>query len=287
MILIADSGSTKTDWCILEGSRQFFFQTGGFNPFFISPQEMGHAMDDNFPAELDKSAIHAVYFYGSGCFAETGKRVAAVLNSIFTQALVEVNLDLLGSARALLGQKAGFVAILGTGTNSCLYNGEQITQNIDSLGFILGDEGSGAAMGKRLLADYIRDYMPEEVRMQFAAICPMDKEQIFQRIYSEPKANRFCASFAPFLLQEPAIGQQYKQQLIYDAFTALFRNLVTHYPSYEQHSFNCTGSIGYYFRDILAKVAQKYGMSMGRIISSPMEGLIRFHMNRPSEGVLI
>jgi hypothetical protein len=189
-------------------------------------------------------------------------------------------MDLVGSARALLGRSAGFAAILGTGTNSCIYDGEKITRYIDSLGFLLGDEGSGGYMGKRLLGDYIRGYMPKEVSDRFWDTYQLTGEQLIDRIYSAAMPNRYCAAYTRFLTGEHAGHEYLEQHVIRGSFRDFFNNIVKHYPDYQKHLFNSVGSVGWIFRDRLIEVAAEFGMETGIIICSPMEGLVKYHFNK-------
>ena len=192
---------------------------------------------------------------------------------------ISVAMDLLAAARALLGRGSGFAAILGTGTNSCLYDGERITLNIDSLGFILGDEGSGGYLGKRLIRDFIRGDMPEGARQLTAAELGLSGDELIDRIYTRPFPNRFCAQYSRFVGKN-LHTDPYFHQLVTDSFRDFFRNIVSHYPDYRRYRFNCVGSVGYAYRDLLTSVAGEFGMAPGRIIRAPMEGLIDYHTNR-------
>ena len=277
MILIADSGSTKTSWCLLNVDKDMVcFETEGYNPYFTSTAYIIHSLEDGLPASIDRDKVSAVHFYGSGCFPDKAIVISSALKELFSHALVNVELDLLGTARALLGNTVGFAAILGTGTNSCLYDGEKITLNIDSLGYILGDEGSGTHIGKRLLADYLHGYMPTQEAACFTETYHTNKEEVFNRVYAQPLPNRYCASFVPFL-DAPGVTAEYRHEVLSSSFGDFFDKLVSHYPSYNDHTFNCTGSVAYNFRNELAEVAGKYGMKTGIILKEPMEGLVTYH----------
>jgi len=277
MILIADSGSTKTSWCLTNNRDVIMdFETEGFNPYFTDSTYISESLRKALPASIEPSAINKIHFYGSGCFPDKTHVISSALSSLFPKAAIGVELDLLGTARALLGNKKGFAAILGTGTNSCLYDGNVITMNIDSLGYILGDEGSGTFIGKRLLADYLHGYMPADVHDAFSTKFGTDKGIVFDRIYSKPLANRYCASFVPFL-KEPGLNENYVNEVLNFSFEQFFEKLVTHYPSYDHHSFNCSGSIAYHFSDSLLAVANRYNMQAGMILKQPMDGLIHYH----------
>ncbi len=278
MRLIADSGSTKTAWCSLskEGEKSFF-STEGYNPYFASKEFIENSLQRNFPPDLDKTLVTHINFYGAGCAAEKSHVINTVLSKVFPNAEITVSLDLLAAARALLGRTAGFAAILGTGTNTCTYDGENITLNIDSLGYILGDEGSASFMGKKILSDFIRGKMPIAVKNLFTTEYQLTAAQIISKTYSEGLANRFCASFSRFL-SHPEIDREYADAIVYHAFRQFFKELVASYPDFTSYSFNCIGSIAYHFSDILTKVAAEFGMKTGKIIPSVIEDLAEYHM---------
>ncbi|MDB5276791.1 MAG: N-acetylglucosamine kinase [Ferruginibacter sp.] len=277
MILVADSGSTKTSWCLInEKAGLSFFNTEGYNPYFVNSSYIAQSLSLGLPSVIPPLQISHIYFYGAGCFEDKTHIIKDALQKVFPTATLAVGLDLLGSARAVLHDQPGFAAILGTGTNSCLYDGSAITANIDSLGYLLGDEGSGFYIGRQLLGDYIREYMPAAVRADFFAAYGLKREQIMDRVYSEKLPNRYCAGFVQFISVSTA-DKEYTNQLVKNAFIDFFETLVTKYPNYRQYSFNCTGSVGYAFKDILSAVATLYGMKPGGIIRTPIEGLARYH----------
>ncbi len=277
MILIADSGATKTDWCSLSKSgEKIRFKSEGYNPNYITLEYMVEDMRKSLPDGFPTDEVTNVYFYGSGVTELQYGFVREAVNTIFKKADVFVAMDLLASARALLGDKAGFAAILGTGTNSCTYDGEEITLNIDSLGFILGDEGSGAYMGKRLICDFIRGQMPAEAREIVAAEIKYSGDELIDIIYTKPFPNRFCAQYSR-LIGENIEKCSYFRELVVDSMRKLFENIITHYPSYRNYKFNCVGSVGYAYREILSSVAAEFGMECGKIIPYPMEGLVEYH----------
>ena len=277
MILVADSGSTKTNWCALNGLQEnYFFDTEGYNPYFVDTAYIIQSLSTTLPRHLDRAIISKVYFYGAGCFEDKAVIVQNALEHIFYNAVIFVELDLLASARAVLGNEPGFVAILGTGTNSCLYDGIKITANIDSLGYLLGDEGSGFYIGRKLLSDYIREYMPLTVREEFFTIYGLTREAIMEQVYSDKLPNRFCARFTQFITDSKA-DKNYTHDIVKAAFADFFENLVTRYDNYSNYTFNCTGSIGYTFKDILEETAAAYSMQPGVIIKTPIEGLARHH----------
>lgn len=277
MILIADSGSTKTDWCLInEGNT--FFTTEGYNPYFADKLYIINSIKSSLPLGIDPSAIKGVYFYGAGCQEDKVEVMLDILRSVFPNCdHISADVDLLAATRGLLGNSAGFAAILGTGTNTCLYDGNRIVSNMDSLGYILGDEGSGAAIGKKVLGDFLRDKMPETVRQNFQATYTLTSAEIIHKVYREPLANRFCASFTSFLKQ-PGVDGLYSYELVKSCFTELFQELVSCYPNYTDYTFNSVGSVGYHFKDILLEVLMEFNMEPGKIIKSLIHELVNYHM---------
>ncbi|MEP7233551.1 MAG: N-acetylglucosamine kinase [Ginsengibacter sp.] len=279
MILIADSGTSKTNWCLIEhdGSKHYF-NTEGFNPYFVDSNYIVNSLRQNMHEGILCDQIKAVYYYGAGCFPGKDFVLSDSIKAVFNHAKIFIELDLLAAARALLGSSPGFAAILGTGTNTCIYDGEKITENIDSLGYILGDEGSGTSIGKKLLGDYIRGYMPGEITKLIYETFHLDKEAIFERMYGQPFGNIFCADFSKFVADN--IGQTYFYELVKNSFKDLFENLVMHYPNYKSYAFNCVGTIAYIFKDILLEVAREYDMLPGKIIKAPIDGLVEYHLQQ-------
>lgn len=277
MVLIADSGSSKTNWCLVkqDGEKQYF-NTEGYNPYFVNSTYIVNSLKQNLPEGISNDEVKEIYYYGAGCFPGKDFILSDSIKTVFTQAKVFIELDLLAAARALLGTAPGFAAILGTGTNTCIYDGQKITENIDSLGYILGDEGSGTAIGKKLLGDYIRGYMPKEITELFYETFHLDKEDIFDRIYGQPFANVFCSDFSKFVSEH--IGAPYFYDLVKTSFYDLFRNLVSRYTDYKSWSFNCVGTVGYTFKDILWEVVLQFDMPQGKIIRAPIDGLVEYHL---------
>ena len=276
MILIADSGATTTTWCALDrGNVVARFESEGYNPNYITLDYMVADIRKALPADFDPLAVDHVYFYGAGVTELQYGFVREAIAQVMPNAETFVAMDLLASARALLGHKAGFAAILGTGTNSCLYDGERITLNIDSLGFILGDEGSGAYMGKRMLVDYVRGRVSDAARRVIEAAVPYNGDEIIDIIYTKPFPNRFCGQYGKLIHDNLSIP--YFHDLAEDSFCQLFEQIISLYPDYRSYAFNCVGSVGWYFQDVLKPVVRRYGMEVGTLLRTPMEGLIHYH----------
>jgi N-acetylglucosamine kinase-like BadF-type ATPase len=279
MIIIADGGSTKTNWCLVtEEGKKVYFNTEGYNPYFSSTAYIIQSLNENLPTDLAKEDITEVNYYGAGCSTpEMRKIVEDAMKVVFTRSRVYIGHDLLAAARALLGNNEGFAAILGTGTNTCIYNGKEVVHNIDSGAYILGDEGSGCYIGKKLLTDYLRGYMPEAVRQNFWETFKLTPDDVNEQVYTQPRANRFCASFSKFVY-DCSVNIEYSRHLVRTSFEDFFRNLVTHYPDYQKYTFNCIGSVGYNFRNVLEEVVTENGMVVGNIIRSPIDNLVKYHL---------
>lgn len=277
MILIADSGSTKTDWCLVEHGevlQQIF--TKGTNPFFQSEEEISNEIAANLLPQLKTAETDAVYFYGAGCAfpdkIETVRR--AILRHLQVKGEVEVSTDMLAAARGLCGHRAGIACIMGTGSNSCYYDGEKIVQNVSPLGFILGDEGSGACLGKLLVGDILKNQMTPELKEKFLSQFNLTPADIIDRVYRKPFPNRFLASLSPFLAQnlnEPCI-----HSLVLNSFKSFLKRNVMQYD-YQNHEVHFIGSVAYYYKDVLAQATDEMGIRLGTILKSPMEGLITYH----------
>jgi N-acetylglucosamine kinase-like BadF-type ATPase len=279
MIIIADGGSTKTNWCLLnESVQKIYFNTEGYNPYFVSSDYIVKSLLKDLPSDLDLNKVTELNYYGAGCSTEDKlKIVSDAMATVFTNASIYIGHDLLAAARALLGLETGFAAILGTGTNTGLYNGKDISLNIDSAAYILGDEGSGCYIGKKILTDYIRGYMPEVVRERFWETYKLTPDEVTDEVYTKPLANRFCASFSKFVYDNN-VHAEYSRKIVKTSFVDFFENLVSHYPNYKEYTFNCIGSVGYNFRNVLEETATDYGMKVGKIIRSPIDDLVRYHV---------
>ncbi|MBO5053908.1 MAG: ATPase [Muribaculaceae bacterium] len=279
MILIADCGSTKIDWCLIENSKvvnQIF--TCGMNAIMLTEEEMAARIAAELMPELGKVDVDAVYFYGAGCISEdVCSNVANAIRASIPAPVIEVHTDLLAAARALCGHNPGIACIMGTGSNSCYYDGKEIVDNVSPLGYILGDEGSGAVLGKLLVGDVLKNQLPKELCDKFLKQFNLDRLTIIRRVYKEPQGNRFLASVTPFLIQnieEPAI-----HRLVLNSFKSFFVRNIAQYPGYRDLKVNFIGSIAYYYKNVLAEAADAVDCTIGTIIKSPMEGLIRFHSN--------
>lgn len=276
MILLADSGSTKTDWCVADGGQVVRrVATQGINPFHQDEPTIAAIVNDELLPRLNDDAISEVYFYGSGCREECVPMMMRVLGRFIPAAVVvEAHGDLLGAARAVCGAGAGIACILGTGANSCLYDGHNIIMNTPPLGYILGDEGSGAVLGRHFINAMFKDLLPAEIKHTFLRETGMTMADIIRRVYREPLANRFLASLAPFIHRH--IGNPPLRSLVVDNFRDFFRRNVVRYERRDL-PVGAIGSIAYYFSDELKEAADSEHFTIGRIERSPIDGLVDYY----------
>ncbi|MDF9828863.1 ATPase [Parabacteroides sp. PF5-6] len=276
MILIADSGSTKTDWRVAElGETVKQVKTTGMNPFLQEQEEIAEELRLSLFPEIKEYPIQAVFFYGAGCAFPKEKVLLAEAIGEGVNAPVEVYSDLMGAARGLCGHMAGIACILGTGSNSCRYDGVEIIQHTPPLGFILGDEGSGAALGKRLVNSCLKNQLPASLREQFLSTYELDAEEILDRVYRQPFPNRFLANLSRFLLDH--LTEEPIHDLVLEGFKEFLVRNVKPYQGSDQYPIHFTGSIAYFFQSVLREAVLAVGLHPGIITQSPMEGLIRYH----------
>ena len=276
MMLIADSGSTKTDWCvILDNTPIKRIGTKGLNPFFQSEEEIQQELTHSLLPQLPEGTIDSVYFYGAGCTPEKAPTLRrAIADSLPIVGNIKAYSDMLAAARGLCGREAGITCILGTGSNSCFYDGKEIVNHISPLGFILGDEGSGAVLGKLLVGDILKNQLSPTIKEVFLKQFDLTVPEIIDRVYRQPFPNRFLASLSPFIaqhLEEPGI-----RHLVLGSFIAFLRRNVMQYD-YTQYPAHFIGSVAHCYKEILQEAAQETGIRIGKILQSPMEGLIQYH----------
>lgn len=279
MKLIADSGSTKTDWCLMDGNIVMKrIKTKGFNPFFETEKEIEYELSNALVPKIPRGTkIDAIHFFGAGCTPEKAPIVArALMMQVSDEARVEVCSDMVGAARALCGNEPGIVCILGTGSNSCEYDGKKIVKNVSPLGFILGDEGSGAVLGKILVGDLLKNQLGEELKEKFLTQYKLTTAEIIDRVYRQPFPNRFLASLQPFM--EDNLDNEAIFFLVMEAFSHFIARNVMQYD-YQHLTVHFTGSVAYAYRKVLEKSAELTGIRLGIITNSPMEGLIKYYGN--------
>lgn len=278
MILIADSGSTKTDWRLIDENQSIIsLKSDGINPFYMDYKTIENILSTQLISNIKQpEQVIEIHFYGAGCSNDQNKEsLSQVLTTCFPNATCTIDHDLLGAARAACGNSNGIAAILGTGSNSCLFDGVDIVENHPSLGFLLGDEGSGGFIGKLLAQDYLYAKMPEAVARSFEQRIKRTKKEFLSEIYAQKYPNKYLAQFAKWLYQQK--NEEYKNEIIIKAFEAFFNTHIASYPNYKDYTLNCVGSIAYYYKPLLAQVAAKYKVRLGTIIESPIAALTLYH----------
>lgn len=280
MQLIADSGSTKTAWCLLEddGTAKRLENTIGLNPHYIDAKGIAEKLTTSLMEEIKEqlSSIRAVHFYGAGC--STPKDVAEVkqaLDQCFPNSTIAVEHDLLAAARALCQREAGLVGILGTGSNSCYYDGADVADSIAALGFELGDEGGGANLGRLIIKSFFYRDMPEDLRQSFFDMYQMTKAELFENIYHKPLPNRYVAGFAKFAAENR--HNSFINQLIVQNFESFIAAHLLKYEKCKMLPIHFIGSIGIVFQEELRNVLNAMELQVGNLVKNPVEGLINFH----------
>lgn len=277
MILIADGGSTKTDWRLIkDGKETRQFLTSGFNPFQTDANEIEAILWKDLQPFLDNQGVNSIFYYGTGC--STMQKCLIVENAfekVFPNARINIHHDLMAAAHALCGNKPGIATILGTGSNSCHYNGRAIVERIFSLGYLLGDEGSGAYLGKQLLDKYLRKQLPADLNSSFEEAFPYGRESMLERIYAKNAPAKFLASFNPWLLT--CKGHPFVDGLLRDAFRKFFEVQVCCYASYRELPVHFSGSVAFVYRPLIEEVAREYGITTGKFIQSPIDDLVKFY----------
>lgn len=275
-LLIADSGSTKTDWMVTDGYQSQQLQTIGINPALMNDTSIQQLIETDLIPFLRFKTIDGIYFYGAGCIPPHTTLLYHVLSRTFSSSIIEIATDMLGAARALWQSQPGIACILGTGSNTCLYDGEQITDNIPPLGYILGDEGSGTYLVKRFLSNCLKRKLSPELLEAFYQSTETTYAQLIQKIYREPMANRFLAGFAPFLYHHrnhPEI-----HQLLVNSFDEfLVRNIL---PYHSSLPLACVGSIAYFFEKELCEAARIHSIPINRILRHPIHDLTTYHIEK-------
>ena len=274
-ILIADSGFTKTDWRLIKADGSIEqARTQGINPYYQTEEEMQEVIQDLY-GQLPES-MDQIYFYGTGCSSGTNReKIAKILNKYYAKANVDVNHDLLAAARSLCGDQPGIACIIGTGTNSCLYDGHKITENVPSLGWAIADEGGGTYLGKMLVTDYYRKDMPQHLRVIFKETFGLTKDDFLTHIYQEPMPGRFLSTFAKFIGEN--VADPYMYQLVANGFDSFITKNVMKYNGHQELPVHFTGSVAYHFGTILRSVAQDKSIFVKHISEHPIAGLTLFH----------
>lgn len=278
MKLIADAGSTKVDWVLLndDGSVAHRLTADGLNALLAELEDVEAALSDIQGRIGISATLKEIHYYGAGCATDDiCHKMKEAISRTWKAESINVSSDLLGAARSLFGKEKGIACILGTGSNSCLYDGQQIAHNVPSLGYILGDEGSGAALGKRLVSDAFKGQLPEAVRIKFLDTYQLTLPEILNKVYRTSGPNKFFASLVPFIAQN--IWNPYIYSLVHREFSDFFRRNIAMYPGAHSLPIGFIGSIAMNFEKILHEAAEEQGFSVDRVTQSPIEGLIAYH----------
>ncbi len=274
--LIADSGSTKTEWCLLQGKKKITVSTQGISPYFLDAAQVQAILVKELLPKLKKNVPTEIFFYGTGCSNPANvKMIRQSIEAVFPKAKITVDHDLAGAAKALCGHSKGIACILGTGSNSCYYNGKKIVKNSPGLGYVLGDEGSGTYLGKKVLQYYLYNTFDVELMDRFNSTYKTSVTEILDAVYKKPLPNRYLASFAQFLVENRSHFMV--ENIIEDGLNDFFFNHIYKYRESWTMPINFVGSVAYGFRDILKELCDSYELQLGKVLKSPMVGLISYH----------
>jgi hypothetical protein len=274
--LIADSGSSKTEWCLVNGKKKSKFQTQGISPYFLKKEQVVQILTNELLPKMKDTSPDKIFYYGTGCSNKDNvKLISSALKHIFPRSQNKVNHDLLGAARALCKNDKGIACILGTGSNSCYYNGKKIIKNSPGLGYVLGDEGSGTYLGKKVIQYYLYKTFDADLMDRFNLKYNLSVTEILDAVYKKPLPNRFLAQFTGFLSENR--GHFMIENIIEDGFNDFFFNHIYKYSESWNLPIHFIGSVAFGFKDVLKELCHSYELNLGTVIKNPMEGLIDYH----------
>jgi glucosamine kinase len=274
--LIADSGSTKAEWCLMDGKKTKKFITQGLSPYFLNTEQIQKILEEELKAKMKQAEPDEVFFYGTGCSNPGNVTIVKkAIQKVFPKAKISVDHDLMGAAKALCGTEKGIACILGTGSNSCYYNGKKIIKNSPGLGYVLGDEGSGAYLGKKVIQYFLYNTFDEDLMDRFAAKFKTNSYEILDAVYKKPLPNRYLASYAIFLAENR--GHYMIENIIEDGFNDFFFNHVYKYSESWKLPVHFIGSVAHGFKDVLKEMCNGYELQLGRVLKKPMDGLVKYH----------
>lgn len=276
MIIIADSGGSKIDWRLMSRDGSIAqAHTPGFNPYYQPISDLDQSIRSAI-VPLASEDVRKVFFYGAGVSSEKNQQVIReTFAAHFPQAVTFVGWDLLAAGRALCGKDPGIACIMGTGSNSCFYDGNDIAGNVANLGWILADEGSGANIGRRFLVDYLRGKQPKQIAEKFAAAYPLTREEFLEKVYQGDRPSAFLAGFTRFINDN--LNDPYCHRLMYQCFTEFYEEVVMRYDRYQDYPVHFVGSIAYHFNGILRQAGADKGITVKNIMEGPIAGLTLFH----------
>lgn len=274
--LIADSGATKAEWCLINNGKKRTLFTQGISPYFLNTGQITALVQEELAVKLKKVEVEEVYYYGTGCAnPANAKSVQKALKKVFPGARVEVQTDLMAAARSVCGHEKGIACILGTGSNSCYYNGRKIVTNSPGLGYVLGDEGSGAYLGRKVIQYYLYNTFDDDLRSRFDARFVTNSAEILDNVYKKPLPNRYLASFTMFLAENR--GHYMIENIIEDGLNDFFFQHLCKYPEVWKLPVSFVGSVAFGFRDVVTDLCRSYEFELGTIFKNPMQGLVDYH----------
>ncbi|HEY6506108.1 MAG TPA: BadF/BadG/BcrA/BcrD ATPase family protein [Chitinophagaceae bacterium] len=274
--LIADSGATKAEWCLVNNGKTKTYFTQGISPYFLNTEQISDLLLKELKPKLKNVGIGEVFYYGTGCAnPNNAKLVKKAVQKVFPDATVNVNHDLMAAARAVCGTEKGIACILGTGSNSCYYDGKKIVKNSPGLGYVLGDEGSGAYLGKRVLQYYLYNTFDEDLRSRFDAAYVTNTVEILENVYKKPLPNRYLAGFAKFLADNR--GHYMIENIIEDGLNDFFFSHLCKYREIWTLPVSFVGSVAFGFKDVLKELCSAYEFELGKVLKNPMSGLVEYH----------
>jgi glucosamine kinase len=279
MILVADSGSSKTDWMGYSSGKRIEFSTQGINPYFLNAQDIFRIFSKMKELEDMAPEVREIYFFGSGCSSPDKHEVISNgLSLFFTKAFISVENDLIGSAYATCGDKKGITCILGTGSNVSYFDGATLHESNYGLGYILGDEGSGSFFGRKMITSYLYHQMPEELSLQFGQQFKADKETVITNIYQQPFPNTYLAAFSRFMYQHKA--HPFIVKILSDGFQEFIDTNIKHFKGYKELDCHFVGSIAFYYQDILREMCAQNDIHVGKILQKPIEGIYKYILKK-------
>lgn len=274
--LIADSGATKAEWCLIKDGKVKTIFTQGISPYFLNTEQIRDLLLTELKPNLKRMEPDEIFYYGTGCAnPQNAKSVKKAIQQVFATAHIEVNHDLMAAARALCGRKRGVACILGTGSNSCFYDGKKIVKNSPGLGYVLGDEGSGAYLGKKVIQYYLYKTFDEEMMGRFDVTYTTNASEILENVYKKPLPNRYLAGFTRFLADNR--GHYMIENIIEDGLNDFFFNHLCKYRETWTLPISFAGSVAFGFKDVLQHLCSSYEFELGVVMKNPMAGLVEYH----------
>ena len=274
--LIADSGATKAEWCLLDGKKRKTVITQGISPYFLNTEQITSLLQQELLPRLKNVRVDEVFYYGTGCAnPENVRSVRNAIRRVLPGSKIEVTHDLMAAARALCGREKGIACILGTGSNSCYYDGKKMVKNSTGLGYVLGDEGSGAYLGKKVVQYYLYGTFDEELRGRFDATYVTTPTEILESVYKKPLPNRYLAGYAGFLAENR--GHYMIENIIEDGLNDFFFNHLCKYREVWKLPVHFAGGVAFGFKDVLQHLCDSYEFELGTVLKNPMQGLVTYH----------